>query len=609
MRGVKAATERSFRLGVLALSLLAPVVLAAPPPDSAIRDPAITPAELRAHAGYLASKELAGRGTGTPGVARAARYLAHHFRRFGLQPKGDRGSYLQRFPFVAGVSLGEPNTATLAIAGRRVELRLNEDFVPIGFSRSGRAAGEIVFAGYGIRQPQLGYDDYAGVDVRGKILLILRGTPDGQDRGRFAPYAPIRYKLMTAREQGAAGVLLFSGTSGRPPDELLPLRGDGSSDSDLVALSVRRDVAERLLAAAGKRLEALEVAMAHGQPQSGAIPNARAEIMVTLRPDSRSCANVVGMLPGADPRLRHEYVVIGAHYDHLGMGGEHSLDPSGRAAIHYGADDNASGTAGVLELAQYFASRRARVRRSLLFVAFSGEEIGLLGSAWFVRHPPVPLERIVAMINLDMVGRSRGGQVHVIGVGSAAEWPALLERVNRRFGLTLRHGETGFGGSDHQSFYARNIPVLFFFTGLHEDYHRPSDTADKLNVRDQARLLGLVAGVVEEIARMPARPRFQRAPETAPTPSVTFNVYLGTVPDYSQHPEGVLLAGVREGSPAERGGLKAGDVIVEFGGRRVRNVQEYTFALRDAQPGVPVKVVVLRGGQRVELEVTPAARR
>ncbi|MBI3910670.1 MAG: M28 family peptidase [Armatimonadetes bacterium] len=596
-------------LAVTGWLVAAAALQAAPPPDSAVSNPQITSAEVMAHIRYLASDELQGRGSGTPGAEKAAAYLTRRFRVAGLLP-AVQGSYLQKFGLVVGVRMGQPNKAVLTIGGQPTELRLREEFLPVAFTRNGQVAAEVVFAGYGISQPQLGYDDYAGLDVRGKIVLLLRHTPDDDDHGKFGPYAPLRYKIMTAREKGAVGAILFTGTQGNRPDDLGDLRTDGSfGDSGIPAIILRRRAAEAMLAVTGRPLADLQTAMAHGQPQSFALPGVRADLTTNVVSERRTTANVVGRLPGSDPQLAREYVVIGAHYDHLGMGGVHSLDASGRPAIHHGADDNASGTAGVLELAQYFAARRKMVKRSLLFVGFSGEELGLLGSAYFVRKSPVPLDKIVAMINLDMIGRSREGQVQVIGTGTSPQWKEWLEAANQRYRLAMRGSGSGFGASDQQSFYARNIPVLFFFTGAHADYHRPSDTAEKINAEGEVKILKFVADTVERVARAPERPTFTRSDETASPGGVSFGVYLGTIPDYSENPDGVLLSGVREGSPAERGDVRAGDIIVEFGGRRVRNVQEYTYALRDAKPDVPVKMVVLRHGQRVELEVTPAARR
>lgn len=595
---------------ILALQL-AVVAWAAPPRPAEVANPAITAAEITAHVRYLASPELEGRGSGTPGNDKAADYLAARFRAVGLRPAGEKGSYFQRFPVFTGVTLGERNLLTLQTGEGSLRLKVRQDFMPPGFAKNAQVEAPLVFAGYGISQPELGYDDYAGVDVRGKIAIVLRYTPDGDDSGKFGPYAQLTYKALTAREKGAAGLLLVTGPASAEPENLGRLSaGASATDCGIPVLFVKREHIERLLAEERTGLAELQTAMAHGQPRSFALSKARAKMRADVRRQIASTRNVLGLLEGSDPARKHEVVVVGAHYDHLGLGGEHSLAEGTDPQVHPGADDNASGTAGVLELAQYFAARRPRPSRTLLFVGFSGEEIGLLGSNYWTKNPTVPLERVVAMVNMDMIGRMRNDTVSVIGAGSSPAWKELLEGVNRSHRLTLRTGgASGFGGSDQQSFYARQIPVLFFFTGVHPDYHRPTDTWEKVDAAAQARLLHLVADTIEAIAALPERPAFQRAADQETSPGPGFRVYLGTIPDYAEEVEGVALQGVREGSPAEQAGLRAGDILVEFGGKKVRNVQEYTALLGTARAGVPVEVVVLRGGARLQFKVTPTARR
>jgi hypothetical protein len=367
---------------------------------------------------------------------------------------------------------------------------------------------------------------------------------------------------------------------------------------------------DALLKPMGKNLKDLQVAMAHGKPEAFPLPNVRAALQIEVLRETASTRNVLALLEGSDPRLKDEIVVIGAHFDHLGTGGEHSLSSSSKPEIHHGADDNASGTAGVLELAQYFGANRARAGRSLLFMAFSGEELGLLGSAHWVKNPTLPLARVAAMVNLDMIGRMRNDTVQVLMVGSSPAWKELIEKANEPHKLTMRTGSgTGFGGSDHQSFYARQIPVLFFFTGVHPDYHRPSDTWEKVNAEGEAKLLRLVSDTTAAISKLETRPTFTRAAEAEQAPSPGFRVFLGTIPDYAEEVTGVLLQGVREGSPAEKAGVKAGDIIVELGGKGLRNVQEYTVVLGTLKPNVPTSVVVTRKGQRIPLTITPLPRR
>jgi aminopeptidase YwaD len=423
---------------------------------------------------------------------------------------------------------------------------------------------------------------------------------------------------MTAREKGAAGILFVTGPLTETEEDLGGFRFDTSfADSGIPAAVIKRSFAEELLRPTGQSLSDLQTTIAHTGPHSMPLPGAAATITCTVVRERRETDNVLGFLEGSDPRLREETIVIGAHYDHLGLGGEGSRARESGPAIHHGADDNASGVAGLIELAEYFGAQRPRPPRSLLFAAFSGEELGLLGSAYYVKHPPVPLEHTVAMINMDMIGRARGSVLTVIGSGTSPAWKELLDAANADLvgahegaPLQLRPSASGFGASDQSSFYARDIPVLFFFTGVHKDYHMPSDTWEKINIVGEARIVRFVAAVIERIAGLPERPRFARAESEGPTmASPGFGVYLGTIPDYSEQGEGVTLSGVREGSPAEKGGLRAGDVIVQFGAKTVKNVYDYTYALRDAKAGEPVEVVVLRHGERQTLRVVPEKRR
>ncbi len=605
-------------LGGLALTLplaaaQSPGARPAAPAPPVVRDPQITPADITAHVKYLASEGLEGRGSGTRGNDLAADYMAARFRAAGLKPAGESGTYFQGFSVFAGTSLGKNNALEIRSGGTATSVAAGTDMVPLGLAKNGTVTAPLVFAGYGISQPELGYDDYKDLDVKGKIVVVLRYTPDGDEGGKFGPHAPLGRKVMTAREKGAAGILFVTGPMSAT-EEVIPrvTYGAAATDAGLPAAFVRRRYVEALLEPLKLTLNDLQVTMAHGQPKSFPISGAEATLTVDVNRQTARTRNVLGLLEGSDPKLKREVVVVGAHFDHLGHGGEHSLEPASGPKIHYGADDNASGTAGVLELAQYFAANRQKLGRSLLFMGFSGEEIGLIGSGYWTKKPTIPLDRVVAMLNMDMIGRMRNDTCYVIGSGTSPEWAGLLEAVNKPYALSLKGSGSalsGFGGSDQQSFYARDIPVLFFFTGSHKDYHRSTDTWDKINYPGTAKLVRLVGDTALRISRMPARPRFARAPEPAAQPSTSFRVYLGTIPDYAEDVEGVALQGAREGSPAEKAGVKPGDILVELDGKKVKNVQEYTYLLGSIKPNVPIKMVVLRKGQRVELEVTPAPRR
>ncbi|HWP43465.1 MAG TPA: M28 family peptidase, partial [Blastocatellia bacterium] len=352
-----------------------------------------------------------------------------------------------------------------------------------------------------------------------------------------------------------------------------------------------------------------------------AIENASVEFKTDVVKINGKGVNVAGILEGSNPQLSSQYVIIGAHYDHLGLGGPESLAARPEGDIHHGADDNASGTSALIELARVMAADRSKIGRSILFLAFSGEELGLLGSAAYTKNPIVPLKSTVAMLNMDMIGRLRNGSLFVGGVGTSPAWKPLLEKLNAaapapasassngaaaRFKLSF--GQDGFGASDHQSFYVRDIPVLFFFTGTHDDYHRPSDTAEKINVEGISQVARLVREVATFVANEDQAIAFNRVKvETRPT-GRGFRVYLGTVPNYSDQNDGLKLDGVRPGSPAERAGLQAGDVVTNLAGIPINNVYDYTYALGELKAGEEIEVVIRREGREMRLKLTPDKR-
>ncbi|MCS7185897.1 MAG: M20/M25/M40 family metallo-hydrolase [Armatimonadetes bacterium] len=557
---------------------------------------AITVAELKEHVRYLASDELEGRGSGTKGSQLAREYIAALFSDWGLRPMGGNGSYFQPFSFPGRLRLGEGNYLELTLPDGKQRVFLpDRDFLPLSLSASGEVEGEIVFAGYGISAPGKDYDDYANINVRGKIVLALRGMPANDTK--FAQESTFPSKLRVAREKGAKALILVSGPLSPFEDEPVPFWNEPAMrDSGILGVTVKRAFAESLF-----YLEAVQRQIDETRkPFSFTIDNVYVRLRVNLQREQLEDANVIGLIEGSDPQLKNEFVVIGAHYDHVG-----TSTRGGQVQIFNGADDNASGTSGLLELAQYFSSNRERVKRSLLFIAFGAEERGLIGSRYFVENPTVPLERIVAMVNMDMIGRLRNETLFTIGVASSPAWKDLIAEVNSQFNFVLRDSPGMFGGSDHFTFYNKGIPVLFFFTGMHENYHRPSDDWDTLNYEGMEKLVRMIAIVVERIANMPERPQFQRAPQPEERPAAPMRVSTGVVPDYSWDGEGVKLMGVRPSSPAEKAGLKAGDIIVEIAGKQIRNLYDYMDALNSVEPNKPVNFVVLRDGQKITLTVIP----
>jgi aminopeptidase YwaD len=599
---------------VLAVALL--VVSAAASAPATPTPPVPSAERLVDDVKALSSPAMAGRRSGTPGADAAARHIAQAFHAAGLAPGGDAGGYEQAFEVPTGVRLGAPNSLTIVAPAART-LAAGRDFTPLAVSGDGARSGDVVFAGYGITAPDLGYDDYAGIDVRGKIVVVMTGEPRGRDpaspfrKPEAYHYSERRHKLINAREHGAAAVLLVS-HPGATSDSLPALAGVAQPWS-VLAVAVVRPVADALLAASGTSLAAAANAIDRAlAPQSFVVPGVRVALEVTLVRERRSTANVIGILRGADPALKDEAVVIGAHYDHLGLGGEGSLAPDSVGVVHPGADDNASGTAAIMELARGFTAAGAQPR-TLVFVAFAGEEMGLLGSAEYVRRPAMPLDRTVAMVNLDMVGRPREGKVYVAGVDSGAGLRTLVSDAAQ--GLPLQPALRGdpFAPSDQTSFYAGGRPVLFLFTGAHEDYHRPSDTWDKIDASGLAAVTAFAGRIVAALAAVATPPAYAKLEDTRTGGTAGgrgYGPFFGVVPDFGEPTRpGVRVNGVRAGSPAERAGLRAGDILVRFGGVQVGTLDDFTFALRSHRAGDDVEVRYVRDGEERQGRATLRERR
>jgi aminopeptidase YwaD len=514
------------------------------------------------------------------------------------------------------VRLGARNSLAIVTPGART-LAPGRDFTPLTVSGDGMRSGEVVFAGYGITAPDLGYDDYAGIDVRGKIVLVMTGEPRGRDpaspfrKPEAYHYSERRHKLINAREHGAAAVVLV--THPGAASDVVPALTGVAQPWSVLAVAVLRPVADALLASSGTSLAAAADAIDRALvPRSFVVPGVRVAVEVTLVRERSATANVIGILRGSDPALKDEAVVVGAHYDHLGLGGEGSLAPDAVGVVHPGADDNASGTAAIMELARSFAAVGGQPR-TLVFVAFAGEEMGLLGSAEYVRRPPVPLDRTVAMVNLDMVGRPREGRVYVTGVDSGSGLRTLVSDAARGLALQPELRGDPFAPSDQTSFYAAGRPVLFLFTGAHDDYHRPSDTWDKIDGRGLAAVTGFAGRIVAALAAAQAPPvyaKIEAARSGGTSGGRGYGPFFGVVPDFGEPVRaGVKVNGVRSGSPAERAGLRAGDVLVRFGGVQVGTLDDLTFALRSHRAGDDVEVRYVRHGEERHGRATLQERR
>ncbi len=618
-----AAWDHEAALAALGLadakSAATPTAPSAPAPDHPL-SPEIRAEDARTLVNYLASDALEGRKTGETGAAKASDYIAARLQEFGLQPLAanpELTGYFDPFEFTAGVNVSADQTHLhIEAQGQASDPSLDAGFRPLSFSSSGEVDGPVVFAGYGLsirEKGAEGYDSYEKVDVTNKVVLVLRYVPEGVEpkrRQELNRYAALRYKAMLAREHGAKAILVVTGPNSPRSGELIPLSSDGTlTGSEILAASISTEAAEAILAGSGKTLKELQTSLDAENPhvdKSLVLTNARVKLSVRLEHQKKKDRNVIAVLPGTSP----EYILIGAHYDHLGFGegGDSRQNKDEQGQVHNGADDNASGVATVLELAANFAAQKAPLKRGLILACWSGEEMGLLGSAHFAQEPFVT--NIVACLNFDMVGRLRDDKLILQGVGSSSVWNKLAERKNVPAGFNLTLQEDPFQPSDITSFYPKGIPVLMFFTGNHDDYHRPTDDADKINYDGIERIARFARALVLELAAADQRPDYLKVDRASePGTRDALRVYLGTIPDYATEVKGVKLSGVRPASPAEKGGLKGGDVLIEFAGQKIANIYDYTYALDAARIGQPLKVKVQREGKEIELSVTPEARK
>jgi hypothetical protein len=606
------------------------------PATSTLADkPSPTEMRLRDDVTYLAADEREGRGPGTRGIDEAADYISFVFKSAGLKPAPGADGYFQPFVLSASPTLGKQQELAFAGPGdKRLEGRFKTDFAPLAIGTAwAHKRFPIVFAGYGITAEdeslKLDYDDYAGIDVKDKAVLVIRREPqENDDKSPFAGrrtsrFATFQHKATNAFQHGAAAVLLVNdkaSLSGEK-DALLAFTAAGPEPfSRLPFVMLTREFADKLLAAAGQPpLEKLEQQIdTELKPQSRELGSWTVDGQISIERDELKTKNVVGVLEGTGPHA-DETVVIGGHYDHLGRGGlmSGSLAFLSRD-VHNGADDNASGTAMVLELARRLGARRDPPPRRIVFMAFSGEERGLLGSQYYVQHPLFPLSSTVMMFNCDMVGRLNGSnELTMIGTGTSPGLEELVNVLGRSSGLKVKTigGLTdGFGGSDHQSFYPQGIPVLFAFTGVHRDYHRPSDDSNLINYAGMARIADYLELLVLDLVRRPERPTFtrlaeRRGPRGADPARMGSSVYLGTMPDYAATSEdGMKIQDVSAGSPAEKGGLKGGDVIIRLGDKKVGTIYDFMETLGAHKPGDEVDVAVKRDGKEVKLRVKLGSR-
>ena len=581
---------------------------------------------LRKDVTYLASADCEGRGLGTEGLNKAARYIADAFKQAGLKPPPKQETYFQPFEVTLGSELGSPNVLKLrGPEGKEIELAVGKDFNVMGLSGAGKVSAPVVFIGFGVTAPDVAYDDYKGVNVAGKVVLALRHTPRWRDAkrpfdgDRKEEHASLEKKQALAEASRAAAFIFVNDLSEVPGgDKLTPfsyLTGV-MTPGQIPSLHVRRSAVEKMIESAlGKSLEQIENEIDKDlKPQSAALMGWTATIETTVRRRTVPVNNVIGVIEGRGV-LADETVVVGAHYDHLGYGGKGSRakDPN-KKEIHHGADDNASGTTALLELARRFTNpttspaESGASRRRLVFIAFTAEESGLIGSRFYCGKAPLyPLDKTAAMLNLDMVGRMHidaetpKGKLIVEGTGTAKAFEPLIDKLNGNPGLDLIKKPGGTGPSDHDSFYREKIPVLFFWTGTHEDYHRPSDTAEKINLVGLSKITDLAEKTIRELTTMP-RPEYVHVPSSF-SPGMAKGPRLGIMPNYESGKVGVLVAGLADNGPAATAGMKTGDLIVQIAGKAVTNINTYMAVMAQQRVGQTVEIDVERDGQKLRLKV------
>jgi hypothetical protein len=574
---------------------------------------------------YLASDELQGRGIGLPGLDRAADLIASEFKADGLQPLPGEPDFFQQFDYTTQAA---PDKTTALIVGSRA-LAIDNDYLPMRFSKEGKFTGPVAFVGYGVSAPEKGYDDYAGIDVKGKIVIAMRYEPmDDRGHSRIAPtdnnlggwseHATFSSKAKAAADHGAVALLLVNPPDSEP-DLLIPFSGTFANPAAIPVFQIKQSAINQILTAAGAAdLKTLrDQIKASFKPQSQILAGQTISGEVQIVSLTAHLKNVAAILPGAGANA-DDFVVVGAHYDHLGLGMlGHMFGPPG--SIYHGADDNASGTSTILDLASRL-SHGPSPARSVIFICFSAEEEGLIGSQYFVNHPPVPLDKIVAMVNLDMVGRIRDQTLYIGGQGTAKDFDSILAQADIDSPLKLKSiGRGGMGPSDHMSFAQKRIPVMFFFSGLHADYHRPTDVAAKINYEGISEVADFTAGVIAGMEVMPRDPYVVDAdkdsmhlfgsPDFGSSPER--RVILGVIPDYASADShvGVLISGTTPGTPADAAGLREGDLLVQFGPRKLENLMDLSEALASSKPGDRVTIKIIRGSQTISFDVTLAERK
>lgn len=565
--------------------------------------PEITVRELQDDIGYLSSDELKGRKSGTNGDLMAAGYISAKFKNAGLELMYDNG--FQKFKLVTSAEIGEGNKLT--VNGDKFEVE--KHFLPYAFSANTTVTADVVFAGYGLEvdRDSLQWNDYKNVDVTGKWVLALQGDPDLENpQSPYIEFSSERSKALFASDKNAAGLILVAGKKFSETDQLTQLIFDkNSARYSIPVIQVTREVANKILGGGEITIENLEAEIDSLNKTKNLKLNTTVAVTANVNQKETETRNVVALLPGIDDNLKNEYVVAGAHFDHLGMGGPGSGSRvTDTLAVHNGADDNASGVAAIIQLAEKLAAEKKN-KRSIIFVAFGAEEMGLVGSKAFTNKPPVEIEKMVAMFNFDMVGRLdlATNALSIGGTQTARETESLLTDLNT--GFELAFSPEGVGPSDHASFYLQNIPVFFISTGAHSDYHTPLDDAEFINYEGAKKVADYSYLLISEVASRETALTFQEAgPKFQRSRGGRLKVTFGVMPDFAGlEKRGLRIDAVTKGKPADKAGMKKGDIITAIDGKKVSGIHDYMSRLQTMQVGQQVSVDIIRDEKETVLIV------
>jgi len=566
----------------------------------------ITEKEIMSHIRFLSNDNKKGRYPGSRESKDIISYLINEFKSYGIKPIFDNQSYKQSFDITSGIELGSDNSMTI----NGDSLIIEKDFIPLWFSGNISISGSCVFAGYGldIKEESLEWNDYKNINVSNKWVVVLRKSPDPDNiHSLFNKYSSFHKKMLVARDKGAIGIIFISQTN---DNELFPLKHiAGYKNDGIPAIHISNKTSDKIFKPLGWSQEKIQETINRSMESLNfEIQNTIINVTVDLKLVKDRAANVVGIIRSGNRKYRDEYIALGAHFDHLGLGGEKSGSrQQDTLATHPGADDNASGVSGLLEVGQKIASYKSKLKRSVILIAFDAEEKGLLGSKYFIDNSPIPLKNIITMINLDMIGRMKESTFTIGGVGTSPSFTPMLDSLSKNKNFILKTTTPGFGPSDHASFYNKNIPVMFFFTGLHTDYHTPKDTWNLINVKGEKKILNFIYEIIINLSKSEFRPAFSEAgPKTGTmTRNTQFKVTLGVMPSYGSTEVGLEIDGIsKENGPAAKAGIKKGDIIKSINGKQIKDIYEYMERLSSLEIGMTVPITIERKGKKIILSIS-----